>query len=213
MPPDDDLLQELHELHRLLVDGDPIAPARLAELLIPLLVYRLSKRYPNIADTHLVETAVHDAFLSYIEKPEQYNPSLLPLDSYLRMSADGDLRNLLNRSSHQTYPRQLGQIVELDALPAELQVEDRSGPTVEDEVLNRNASIWQHLATLVDDPVDYELVMLMMENERRTTEYAIVLGMSHLSPDDQAREVKRHKDRLKKQLQRHIRRSEIQDND
>jgi hypothetical protein len=45
-----------------------------------------------------------------------------------------------------------------------------------------------------------------------TSAYADTLGVSHLDADEQVSIVKRHKDRLKKMLQRHINRSELYEN-
>jgi hypothetical protein len=207
MPPDDDLQRKSIQLHQLLASGDPTAAARLAEIHIPLLVRRLSERYPPVKYNHLVETAAHDAFLNYIKRPQQYDPSKLPLDRYLLMSASSDFLNSLktirreNERSHQ--------FVELDALDAEQEIGDDRGLSVEDEILVRTSSLWGVLATQVTDPVDQEIVMLMLDNERSAAEYALVLGITHLPLDEQAREVKRNKDRLKKQLQRHIRRTDL----
>jgi hypothetical protein len=52
----------------------------------------------------------------------------------------------------------------------------------------------------------------MMEGERRTRVYADVLEISDLPPKEQAQVVKRHKDRVKKTLQRNISRSGMSEN-
>ena len=123
------------------------------------------------------------------------------------MSAHGDFHNSFKTIKREN--EQSDQFVEFDMLNAEQEIGDDSGPSVEDQVLIRTSSLWNVLATQVTDPVDQEIVMLMLENERSTAEYALVLGITHLPLDEQAREVKRNKDRLKKQLQRHIRRTDL----
>jgi hypothetical protein len=49
----------------------------------------------------------------------------------------------------------------------------------------------------------------MLEGVRETDEYAHALGIHELSQRDQKIEVKRHKDRIKKFLKRHIDPSEL----
>jgi hypothetical protein len=64
---------------------------------------------------------------------------------------------------------------------------------------------------LLPEPKDIEVVLLMMSDVRQTEEYVAVLEIEHLAPQEQAAVVKRTKDRLKKWLQRHLSRSELQD--
>ena len=66
---------------------------------------------------------------------------------------------------------------------------------------------------LLPDPVDLELIILMMEGVRDTDEYDEVLSIKHLNRGERAEQVKRHKDRLKKKLQRRITRSELTKNE
>ena len=72
--------------------------------------------------------------------------------------------------------------------------------------------VWPLLERLLPNAVDREIALLMLENVRDTDSYAHTLGISHLSQDKREAEVKRHKDRIKKTLQRHIDRSELDAN-
>ena len=60
------------------------------------------------------------------------------------------------------------------------------------------------LAVFLDSlpPEEKRVLPLMQDGERHTSAYAEVLGITQLSPLEQAREVKRVKDRLKKRLER-----------
>lgn len=78
MSPDDDLQKESLRLHALLIQGDPTAPARLAELHIPGLIRCLARRQSRDEHDPFITTAAHDAFLNYIDRPAQYNPGKLP---------------------------------------------------------------------------------------------------------------------------------------
>lgn len=213
MPPDPDLAHLSTALHHRLVDGDPVASAEIAERLLPPLIKYLCARYPAGGDSHLAESAAIDALVNYLERPVQYDPNKLSLLSYLRMAAWRDLLNEIEREDRSSGASQLGHFVELDALSAEQEIEDPSIPSIETLVAHNTSPAWEQLAEILPDPVDYECVLLMMENVRSTYEFAIVLGITDLSPDEQAREVKRHKDRLKKRVQRHIKRTDLESNE
>lgn len=213
MPPEIDVPEGSLQLHKRLLAGDLTASAQLAELHLPRLIVRLKASFRNVEDDHLVEMAAHDAMMNYLSAPEKYDPSKLPLDSYLRMSAQGDLLNHLRKQGARSDLSKFGRIVELDAFGVEQEIPDSSMPNIDEYALDHTSPVWGHLAELLPDPIDQEIVLLMMDNVRATEEYATLLGISHLPPDEQAREVKRNKDRLKKRLQRHLRRSAIEQDD
>jgi RNA polymerase sigma-70 factor (ECF subfamily) len=54
----------------------------------------------------------------------------------------------------------------------------------------------------VSDPVDRELLEMILTGERKTAPYARSLGIADRSETEQRKIVKRHKDRLKKRLRR-----------
>ncbi len=66
--------------------------------------------------------------------------------------------------------------------------------------LGASSPAMKRMFAVVTDPVDRRLVELMMDRVRETEAYAEVLGRQHLAAEDQAKIVKRHKDRLKKLL-------------
>jgi RNA polymerase sigma-70 factor (ECF subfamily) len=84
------------QIHRRLVDRDPIASSELADNYLPLLVERLKKKFKRVAEHEVMDAAV-DAILNYAEHPERFNPARLDLEGYLMMSAQGDLLNALAR--------------------------------------------------------------------------------------------------------------------
>jgi len=198
-------------LHQRLLDGDVTAPAEIAELFMPIVINKLSRGYPNL-DSHLIETAVEDALMNYFGRPEQYDPAKLDLAGYLRMSANGDLLNLLEREKRMTNQQSLSEYVELFDDDTEHGVEAQDDFDLESLVFAHCSPIWQRLADLLPNPVDQEIVLLMMEGERKTSIYADVLEISDCPPKEQARIVKRHKDRIKRTLKRNISRSEVSEN-
>jgi hypothetical protein len=59
------------------------------------------------------------------------------------------------------------------------------------------------LKALFVDPNDRAAARLVLDEERSTQRYARLWGLESLPADDQRREVKRRKDRIKKVLERH----------
>jgi len=198
-------------LHQRLLDDDVTASAEIAELFMPIVINKLSRGYPNL-DPHLIQTAVEDALMNYFGRPEQYDPAKLDMAGYLRMSANGDLLNLLEREKRVTNQQSLSEYVELSGDDTEHGVEVQDDFDLESLVFAHCSPIWQRLADLLPNPVDQEIVLLMMEGERKTSIYADVLEISDRPAKEQAQIVKRHKDRIKKTLKRNISRSEVSEN-
>src|SRR5437667_7528373 len=95
-PPPVPVAQDHQTLYRRLLESDPTAPNDLAEALLEPLMLWLSERHRH---THpdLIAQAADDALLNLFRKPSSYDPEKGSLEGYLRMSAEGDLRNLLAR--------------------------------------------------------------------------------------------------------------------
>ncbi|MCL4299560.1 MAG: hypothetical protein KJ077_27740 [Anaerolineae bacterium] len=207
-------LRELgYTLHQLLLDGDVTASAQIAEIFMPLVIEHLRRRYPQLHDPDLIDSAVIDTLINYFARPEQYDPTKLTLVGFLRMAANGDLLNLLKRSRKEIKGLHSGKIVELDASTTEHEVEIPDGVDLEATTLNQYSPVWEWLPRLLPDLIDQEIVLLMLEGIRETDAYAEVLGISDHLPEEQAAVVKRKKDQLKKKLQRNIQRSELSKND
>lgn len=207
-------LRELgYTLHQLLLDGDLTASSQIAEIFMPLVIEQLRRGYPQLHDPDLIDSAVIDTLINYFARPEQYDPTKLPLVGFLRMAANGDLLNLLRRSRKEIKGLNSGKIVELDASTMEHEVEIPDEVDLEADTLNQYSPVWEWLPRLLPDPIDQEIVLLMLEGIRETDAYAEVLGISDHRPEEQATVVKRKKDQLKKKLQRNIPRSELSKND
>jgi RNA polymerase sigma-70 factor (ECF subfamily) len=195
-------------LNERLLAGDPIAPAEAVDQFLEPLMRALLGRRQRGPDTHEIESAAIEALLSYVQRPEQYRPERASLFSFLRMSAGRDLANLSAKERRHTKRAQSLD----DRTPAvELRLVDRN-TSVEDEVLaefgpelpngmSRDEAL-RLIAGEVPDARDRRLLALVVDGERSTRAYAEVLEITHLPPAEQEREVKRHKDRLKKRLVR-----------
>ena len=185
------------DLYRRLCSGDPTAPAEFVEYWLDPLFRRLRRAYPHV-DEDLVVDAVTDAILALIRHPSSYDPRRGSLGSYLWMSARGDLNNALERQN-----RQRGREGPTD--PVELLAHERNfrmQESIEEPAVETAGG--QLLATVVD-PVDRQVLALMLHGERRTEAYAEVLRITDLPPAEQRRIVKRHKDRIRKRLRRLLR--------
>lgn len=192
------------EIHHRLIAGDPVAPSDLADAYLDVLVIWLVRT--NIwIDPHLCQEAAEDAILALIKNPRSYQIDRAALATYLRMSALGDLRNILKREQRHTL-----RLVSLEDVELSFDVRNRvweddntaAAAELEEEIERREATRQRELAIAGITPEDERVMMLMQQGERETSKFAQVLGISHLAPDFQRRAVKRAKDRLKKRLKR-----------
>ncbi|MGH9822144.1 MAG: hypothetical protein ACREDR_02635 [Blastocatellia bacterium] len=180
-------------LHERLLAGDELATAEIAEHFLPQLTHRLAAMFPTLKDPHLLTTAAEDALLSYFSRPTQFDPAKIGLFAYLRMAARGDLLNSLRTP----------KIVELTTLDSEHVLEGLKDSTdLEDAMIKGDSPLLREVNELIKSPVDRDFFALMADGVRETADYAELLGISDLPAAEQAAVVKRHKDRLKKSLQR-----------
>lgn len=182
-------------LHDALRGGDPTASARIVKALLEPLVERLRWKWPH-ADPHDLEQQAADSLLKYLEAPQRYDPKRASLLTYLVLDAHGDLVNAYNS------PRRLAEVPDENvALSADTRNNDvdefsAAQATQEDEELE------QLLDGAFPETADRMVVELLRDGVRSNAPYAAALGISHLPIDQQNREVKRVKDRVKKKLLR-----------
>lgn len=181
------------ELHARLLAGDTNATSELAHAFLPWLSERLARRFRR-ADPHLLDSIAIDCVLRLCEQPARYDPARGSLDHYLLMDAEGDVRNALNSQARRAARMVSLETVELRTAAGNIQ---QGADEPEDENL---ASLVAEVAG--SDPRERAVLELMLDGERRTRPYVEVLGLHGLPPDEQRREVKRWKDRLKKRLRR-----------
>lgn len=188
------------ELHQRLLDGDFVASHEVAAALLPAVVDRLKQRFRRLDDETLLLDAAADAILNYAERPSQYDPNKLRLLSYLVMSADGDLKNALHRQQRQAQREVPRPDVEL-LLDARNPEQEEARP-YEHPGVPEVEEVAHKIRQAIPDPVDQQLVDLMIQGERRTAVFARVLGITELDIQQERKIVKQHKDRLKKRLAR-----------
>lgn len=185
------------ELHQQLLLRVPTASVVAAErFLLPVRDRLSSSRYRR--DAHIHEEAAIDAILSYIERPEQFDPAKGTLLAYLVMSARGDLRTKISRILGRATHEISAEPVELARYAGNIQSKDHDAGKAEAmaELLERQAESAAH------DDVEAAVLQLMLDGERSTSRFALVMGISGLDAREQQRQVKRVKDRLAKRLMR-----------
>lgn len=191
--------------HQRIVAGDVTAFAELCEQALPHLVSFARAQFPQV-DPHIQESAVIDCLLSYQSAPDRYDHEQLSLLSYLRMAVRGDMLNALTKQKR--YDQHLADMDdplveqqlalqasrnEMEALDNWLQAHTQ---TQRQDVLR---AMYQALAQ-----ADREILLLMLDGVRETSQFAGVLGVTDQDILVQRQAVKRAKDRIKKQLQRFV---------
>ncbi len=187
-------------LHARLLAGDATAPADLVEQYLPFLVARLTRRFPRV-DPQEVESAAVQTLFKTAQQPQRYQPDRARLDAYLYMDARGDVLNALESARRRAAREQPMGPVELIAAARNL---SREGDDPAEIVLGGervDPSLLDLLREVFADQ-EWEVVRLMIDDERDTRVYARLLGLEHLPPAEQRRAVKRVKDRLDKRLRR-----------
>ncbi len=193
-------------LHRRLLDGDPVAPADLCHAYLDRLSMFLIEHHPSV-DAAMCTTAAEDAILALIKNPASFRPDRSSLDTYLRMSADGDLKNLLARERRRARHQVPWETVELSSRAGNELGDEEADPARMVELAETEMEQhrrWQDATQFLPNgtSIEGQVLDLLLAGERHTEAFAGVLGVGHLPLAQQRREVKRVKDRLKKRLQR-----------
>ena len=186
------------QVHDRLLQGDPTASADCAGAVIGPVTKRLERRFPEHRGSDVLADAVTDAVFSYLRRPAQYDPARRGLLGFLAMAAEGDLKNALAK-----WQRRKEMEVPLDDVDVETLAGNRmvgSGDPAGEGDLDE---IRSGVNALFDHPRDRRLAELVLDGERSVEPYARILKVNNLPIDEQRREVKRHKDRIKKRLERY----------
>lgn len=190
--------EEYNYHQRLCARDDPIAFAEFAEWLYHPLVQEVQKRAGPRADAILVEEAVGEALLDYRETPERYNPDRATLTSYLSMAAYRDFQNA-QAKEQRVIERQISLFdPHLDA--GKISVEDQAA--IESQI--DAEYLWQLIDEVFPNPIERRVVTLILNNVHSSKPYAQLLQLTHLSDDEQLRQVQRAKYRITRRLRRRM---------
>ncbi len=188
------------KVHQRLLQRDPTAPSEVILAYLEALTRRLRQRFPDVKDETFIQDAVTDALFQYVQSPERFDPAKSSLPSYLTMAARGDLLNSLRREQRRAARQVPLEAVAEATIPRNNLREDENPEASADRMAA--SRLMRCVLQEVSDPRDREILELMLAGERKTTRYAKVLQIEDRSEGEQRKIVKRHKDRLKKRLQR-----------
>ena len=185
------------DLHDRLLSDDPVVTEEMFRIFAPELERHLRMKFPRLApgvDPDIYLSAVVEALTDYFKNPQKYDPDKSGLMTYLRMVAWGDFRNLLAKESRHASRRVSLESVEFSRSDgndvSERVADDMDGQKLIED-LKRGMTLEERA-----------VFALMIEGERSTAVAAEAMGIDHLPAREQAREVKRVKDRIKKRVRR-----------
>jgi hypothetical protein len=189
-------------LHRRLCAGEATAPSDFAVAYTDILGAWIQTKNPR-ADEDQCQDAAHRAILAFIHRPSCYDPARGETAAYLRMSAQGDLINLRRREDRHNRGRvRLKNVEDVVAGGKYLETtDDAAALSFDEEKARRDGAV---LAAVRESLTasDQRCLDLMRQGEKQTAAFAAAAGFSDLAPNEQARAVKRVKDRIKKRIQR-----------
>ena len=179
------------DLYQRLLDGEETASSALFDIFYDELVRYFATSF-KLVEEDSIKDIVANSLFELIDNPTKYKPDKGTLKSYLRMDIRGDINNSIQKNSLQ--------VVELSE---EIRNSSFEG-SLEKNVGDKQAllKIKEVLQTWFPSTVDFELAWLIICGEKDNTGYSTVLSLEQLSIEEQRTEVKRHKDRIKKQLER-----------
>lgn len=190
--------EALLEIHRALLENDPVAPRRLYETCCKPLSHLLRRQYPNADEDHIVD-AVVDALLCLIANPGQYNPARGSLLSFLIHIGKRRLVDRIRKS--YTHIKMTAALVEEARLGANNTCEDAEWRRLERDS-DATARVQAFLEEALPDPRDRQLWTMQAEGRVATDEAARILAVEHLSLPEQRHICKQGLDRVKKAVSR-----------
>jgi hypothetical protein len=201
-------LDEELDLHRRLVENDPVASAQLAEVYLNFLIAFLRGTNDRSLPEEFIVEAAEDAIISLIKKPAAFdaarNRGERPLLAYLKMAAKRDLQNIHAREGRHQQGRQSLESVELSPeagkyLSADEDPSWRLELREEAEKAGRDviAPVRRGLSAGEERALE-----LLLQGVRSTRVFAEALGIGGLPAPEQKMEVKRVKDMLKQRIKR-----------
>ncbi len=170
--------------------------------MLEVLVSRLRRAFASVRNQSLLNDAAADAILDYCERPSQFDPARSGLLTYLTMSAKGNLLNALAKETRRAKRERPIEDVEIAQKHGNLLQERDELSALEESLDPKLRQMRSLILDACSGPLDRKLMGLILAGERRTSAYAAVLGLQTLPRREQEREVKRHKDRLKKRVLR-----------
>jgi hypothetical protein len=193
------------DLHKLILAKDDLALVKLFDRYGESVITKLKQWYPETAykDHNLILGAVNEAFFGYYQNATSFNPALNSLQRFLEIAAERDLINFLKKEKkHYTKRINNPNSVELQEQIWNSAIDEGENPEyrlIQNEVLDK---VQRLLKGYFSNSNDLELAKMILMNERKTEVFAEMLQLTEKEKTEQEKIVKRHKDRIKKILQR-----------
>jgi RNA polymerase sigma-70 factor, ECF subfamily len=179
-------------LHGRVLNGDPVSSADLFELFVQPMSDIL-KRSLKSSSEDLVYDSIIDALFTYLRQPDAYDPQRGQLSTLLTEVARRKLVDRLRtRDARLTREKKFAEDVELL----------RTDPNEQVEAQVDAEAVWPKVRQALPNASDQICAQEIMKGESDTDRLASILGLSSLPPLARKREVKKHRDRILKTLQR-----------
>ena len=188
---------KLLDLHNRLMSDDPVVTEQMFRILASELEGHLRMQFRSLGvgvDPDIYLSAVFDALTDYFKNPGKYNPDKRGLMGYLKMASRRDMQNLLRKESRHAAGR-----VSLEGVEFRQSDGNDVSERVAEDIDGRRMIEDLRQGMTSEERAIFEL---MLDGERSTEVAADAMNIGHLPPGEQAREVKRVKDRIKKRIQR-----------
>jgi RNA polymerase sigma-70 factor (ECF subfamily) len=178
-------------LHERVLAADPVAPADLFAALVEPLMSAIRKDLR--CDAENARDSAIDTLFDYLQSPSRYKPDKGRLCTYLMQVAKHKaIDRIRARSAEARREHEFGSLVEVRE-PAPNEEMERSAEAQE---------LWHKIEQVVQDERDRLALALILDGERSADALAEALGIQGLAQLQRRREVKRHRDRLLKTLER-----------
>ncbi len=192
--PTADLAARLNEIHDRLIGGSRTVSRDLfLSALGPIKGYLL-KAYPGLGEDDAHDLAT-DAILAYLQAPEQFDPTMASLWTYLCMAAGTDAVDLIRKRTRQRAG------LESAKRDVELGVADANDLADMEHLIDAERVMRAHGDRLATNEPERRILKLLLEGEKSTEAYAGALGLDPRQPATVTL-VKQAKDRLLLRIRR-----------
>lgn len=197
--------EQINAVYQQLLADEPDAPSLFIELLLDPLTAALETRFPHLPDPDLIIDVVTDTLFRFVQAPGRYQPARGDLWQYLYRDAYGDVLNSLAKEQRR-YAKEIAFDLVAHDLPDGNNIEEEVAQQLDFTSLlgGKDAQTFlKQLRTVIPDPHEWQVALLMFQGERRTNVFAAALGIEHLPITAQRIQVKQTKDRLRLRLKRY----------
>jgi len=175
--------------------ADPVALSELFGYCYEPIIDALKKKFPKGDQDDIYEIAFQTVD-QFAKSPQRFDSEKNSLTGYVVMDAIGDMLNLISKKSRK---KKLTFLVEdWDAHGNNL-VGETSNKDIEEIALGNFES---RLRDLFPNDIDFEFARMMELGIRDTDQYVKLINVENESIEEQRTIVKRHKDRIGKQMER-----------